>query len=143
MKKRFLGAVAFFFLMAAPVVFTACGDDDDDKKTTQNVTITADAIVGVYTGKMKPIGYTDAPATAYVEVTRMSATSVKVKISCSEFSLDMDPLIMVVTPNGAGQAILAPEKSTLTISGSYTHGSLNITFQTGANITFTFSGSRQ
>lgn len=80
MKKTFIGAFALLCLLAAPVTFCSCGDDDDDDKTAAPATVTADVIVGTYSGNMKVVGYTDAPAIAYAEITRMSSNSVKVNL---------------------------------------------------------------
>ncbi len=144
MKKTFFGALALLCLMAAPVTFCSCGDDDDDDddKTAAPATVTADLIVGTYSGKMTYVGYTDAPATAYAEVTRMSASSVKVKLTCSEYGLtNMEEIIMTVTPSGTGQADLIPESS-ISIRGNYANGVITFTFSTKANYTFYFSGQR-
>ena len=128
--------------MAAPVTFCSCGDDDDDDKTAAPATVTADLIVGTYSGKMTYVGYTDAPATAYAEVTRMSASSVKVKLTCSEYGLtNMEEIIMAVTPSGTGQADLTPESS-ISIHGNYANGVITFTFSTKADNTCYFSGQR-
>ncbi len=97
-------------------------------------------ISGTYVGTLKPVGYSDAPARAYVTLTRLSSTSVRVSsLICEEFGLDMNPVNLTVTQESDGSLSLQSE-TTKSIQGTYYAGKLTLSFS-NALATFYFSGT--
>lgn len=128
MKKLFsIFALITIFSMT---LFTtaACSSDDNEETNVSNPTSLADQLVGTFAGTVRPIGYSDAPETAYVTFTKMSSTAVKVKVMCSEWDMNLNEVIMKVSKDTNGGLKLEPEKSTINCDGSYKNGTLTLTF---------------
>ena len=97
--------------------------------------------VGSYTGTLKPMGYSDAPARCYVTITRLSSDAVRVSsLICEEFGMDMNPVNMIETHNSDGSISLRSETS-YSIEGSYYMGQLTLSFSNSV-ATFYFTGTK-
>lgn len=116
------------------LMFTACDNDNDGPADT------AAAIEGIYSGTLKPLGYTDEPERAYVALKRYASDAVSVAIKCDQFDIDTQELIMRVnTSNGAYE--LTPERGQTSISGNVRKGVLTLTFGMSSAQWF-FQGSK-
>lgn len=132
-------------MAAALLVMTSCEKDDEiiylmpESSQTETTTDKMD-ISGNYVGTLKPVGFSDSPARAYVTLTRLSSSSVRVtSLICEEFGLDMDPVNLTVTKKADGSYSLQSE-TTKSIQGDYFRGYLTLTFS-NALATFYFSGT--
>lgn len=114
------------------LMFTTCGDDNNGPSDT------AASIEGIYSGTIKPLGYTDEPERAYVTLKRMASDAVAVK--CDQFDIDTQEIVMRVN-NGNGVYELTPEHSQVSISGNVRKGLLTLTFGMGSTQWF-FQGSK-
>lgn len=132
-------------LLFVSLSFTACSSDDDDeeKTTTTEPTPTQSVdgpqlISGNYVGTLKPMGYTDEPARAYITITRKASDAVLFECKCETFKIDTEGYILTVTKNADGGYYLSSE-SNYAIEGTYKDGALSISFKY-ANTPFFFSG---
>lgn len=99
-------------------------------------------VAGSYVGKLKPIGYSDSPARAYVTLQRLSSDAVRMtSFVCETFGLDMNPVNLRVTRDTKGKYTLESETNKV-IQGTYYKGELNLTFANSL-ATFSFSGSKE
>ena len=65
---------------------------DDDEPFTD----LASRVEGEYIGTLKPIGYTDEPARAYVSLVRVADDAVSFKCTCEAFDINPDPRNLVI-----------------------------------------------
>ncbi len=132
--------VLFMVILTIMSLFVAsCGGSDDDDVATVDV---ASVVASSYSGTLKPIGFSDAPATCYVTLTRLSSSSVRLdRLLCETFNVDMSPVNLTIVDNGNGRYTLESETSK-SIGGTYYQGQLTLTYQNKAGVTFTFTGSK-
>ena len=121
-------------LLTMGFAFSSCSDDDEP------FTDLASRVEGEYIGTLKPIGYTDEPARAYVSLVRVADDAVSFKCTCEAFDIDPDPRNLVIEERSGGVYYLTSE-STYVIEGSASGNSLSITFAIG-DIEWFFSGSK-
>lgn len=101
----------------------------------------ADEISASYTGTLKPMGYSDAPARCYVTLSKLSSDAVRLeKLICEEFGLDMNPVNLTITEESDGRITLRSETSK-SVEGSYYQGQLTLSFSNSL-ATFYFSGTK-
>ena len=102
---------------------------------------TIDDLVGDYTGTLKPIGYSDDPARCYVSIEKLSNDAVRIsRLLCEEFSMDMNPVNMLITINNDGSISLRSETS-YSIEGTYFMGQLTLSFANSV-ATWSFTGTK-
>ncbi len=123
-------------MVAMSVSFAGCSDDDEE-----TVLNSAQRIEGDYVGTLKPMGYTDEPARAYVTLTRRANDAVSFKCTCETFDVDPDPVILNIEERNGGVMYLTSESS-YSIEGTCTQNSLSITFSLGGTEWF-FSGTKE
>ena len=96
-------------------------------------------VSGSYVGTLKPIGYSDSPARAYVTLTKLSSDAVRLSsLICEEFGMDMNPVNLKVRMGSDGAYTLTSETNK-SIQGTYYDGQLTLTFS-NALASFYFSG---
>lgn len=120
--------------LLAGFVFTSCNDDNNGPSDK------AAAIEGIYSGTLKPLGYTDAPERCYVTMKRMSSDAVSITIKCDQFDIDTVEIIMRINENN-GAYDLSPERNGTNINGSIRKGTLTLTFGM-FNAQWFFQGSK-
>ena len=117
----------------------SCGGSDDDDVATVDA---ASVIASSYSGTLKPIGFSDAPAACYVTLTRLSSKTIRLdRLLCEKFDVDMDPVNLTIVDNGNGRYTLESETSK-SIGGTYYQGQLTLTYQNRLGVTFSFTGSK-
>lgn len=76
-------------------------------------------VSGSYVGTLKPIGYSDSPARAYVTLTRLSSDAVRLSsLICEEFGMDVNPVNLKVRKGSDGSYTLTSETNK-SIQGIY------------------------
>ena len=96
-------------------------------------------VSGSYVGTLKPIGYSDSPARAYVTLTRLSSDAVRLSsLICEEFGMDMNPVNLKVRKGSDGLYTLISETNK-SIQGTYYGGQLTLTFSNSL-ASFYFTG---
>lgn len=101
----------------------------------------ADEVSASYTGTLKPMGYSDAPARCYVTLSKLSSDAVRLeKLICEEFGLDMNPVNLNVIEESDSRITLRSETSK-SVEGSYYQGQLTLSFSNSL-ATFYFSGTK-
>lgn len=94
---------------------------------------------GSYVGTLKPIGYSDSPARAYLTLTRLSSDAVRLSsLICEEFGMDMNPVNLKVRKDSDGSYTITSETNK-SIQGTYYAGQLTLTFS-NAFASFYFTG---
>ena len=97
---------------------------------------------GSYVSMLKPIGYSDSPARAYVTLTKLSSDAVRLScLICEEFGLDMNPVNLKVIMGSDGAYTVSSETKK-SIQGTYYEGQLKLTFS-NALASFYFSGYKE
>lgn len=133
MKKYLFSTL--LLMMTLCLGFTGCSDDDAPMTN-------ADLLAGNYSGTLKPIGYTDAPASCYVTIEKLSDNTVRIsRLICEEFGLNMSAVNMVTKINSNGSISLESETN-YSIEGTFLGNQLNLEFVSG-NITWKFVGTKQ
>ena len=96
-------------------------------------------VSGSYVGTLKPIGFSDSPARAYVTLTRLSSDAVRLScLICEEFGMDMNPVNLKVRKGSDGSYTLTSETNK-SIQGTYYGGQLTLTFSNSL-ASFYFTG---
>lgn len=117
------------------VCMAGCGDDDENE-----ILDSASRIEGDYVGTLKPIGYTDEPARAYVTLTRRANDVVSFTCSCETFGINSNSINLTIEERNGSVMYLSSESS-YAVEGTVSQKSLSITFSLG-NAEWFFSGSK-
>lgn len=124
-----------FMMLIMGISMISC-DKDDENAVGDNGSL----LEGDYVGTLKPMGYSDEPARAYVTLTRRAKDAVSFTCSCETFEVNTNPVNLTIEDRGNGLMYLTSE-STYSVEGTEKNGSLTITFSMGDNEWF-FSGMK-
>ena len=122
-------------MLVVSISMVSCGEDDESA-----ISDNGSFLEGDYVGTLKPMGYTDAPARAYVTLTRRAKDVVSFACSCETFDVNTNPVNLTIEERGNGLMYLTSESS-YSVEGTSNNGSLTITFSMGNDEWF-FSGMK-
>lgn len=124
-----------FIMLIMGISMVSC-DKDEENAVGDNGSL----LEGDYVGTLKPMGYTDEPARAYVTLTRRAKDVVSFSCSCETFDVNTNPINLTIEDKGSGLLYLTSE-STYSVQGTANNGSITISFSMG-DVEWFFSGMK-
>lgn len=134
--KKWIKGLVMSLLAAASLGLTACSSDDDGGADP------ATRISGDYSGRLVEVRYSNE-YTAYVTLSRKSATAVACEVDCEEADLKLESIILDVTQDGSTYHLSSKTKA---VTGSIAGGMLSLTFEVSNayyEYNYNFTGTRQ
>lgn len=136
--KKWIKELVMSLLAAASLGLTACSSDDDggDDPATR--------ISGDYAGRLVEMDYSDE-YTAYVTLSRKSATAVACEVTCEKAHLQLHSIILDIKQEGSTYLLSSETKA---VTGSIIGKTLSLTFKVESSSsyvtwTYNFTGTRQ
>ncbi len=129
-----------FAFVVAGTCFSGCEKDTGESDKTAKMSM-SDKIVGNYVGTLKPVGYTDEPAPAYVTLGRRSSSVVSFSMTCETFGWSESAPINLKIEDQQGLYYLSSE-SDYSINGSWSNNTLTITLEDASEDKWYFVGRK-
>lgn len=124
-----------FIMLVMSISMVGCSEDDENA-----VNDNGSLLEGDYVGTLKPMGYSDEPARAYVTLTRRAKDVVSFTCSCETFDVNTNTVNLTIEDKGNGLMYLTSE-STYSVQGTANNGSITISFSLG-DVEWFFSGMK-